>query len=62
MVPVKTLMWGIIKEPERAEEILMSARIVWVTNEENARLSDMGFAHNRPDPVECYRLAGIEIV
>ncbi len=61
MVPVKSMMYAVIADPARTEEILRSARIVWVTRSENDRLNELGFAHNRPDPETCYTQAGILI-
>lgn len=62
MVPVKNLMYGIINEPHRAEELLRTARIVWVTRAENDRLNELGYAHERPDPQKCYEEAGISVL
>jgi hypothetical protein len=61
MVPVKNLMYAVIAAPEKAEEILRSAMVVWVTRAENTRLNDLGYAHNRPDPQKCYEEAGIKV-
>ncbi len=62
MVPVKNLMYAIIAEPSRAEELLRSAMIVWVTRAENDRLNQLGYAHERPDPQKCYEEAGIKVM
>ena len=62
MVPVKNLMYAVIAEPHRSGEILQTAKIVWVTRDENARLNSLGYAHNRPDPARCYEAAGIEVL
>ena len=62
MVPVKNLMYAVIADPSKAEEILCSAKIVWVTRGENDRLNELGFAHNRPDPIKCYADAGIQVL
>jgi hypothetical protein len=61
MVPVKNLMYAVIADPSKAEEILRAALIVWVTRAENQRLNDLGYNHNRSDPRKCYEEAGIEI-
>lgn len=61
MVPVKNLMYDIIDEPHRTEELLRSAKIVWVTRAENDRLNELGYAHERPDPHKCYKEAGIKL-
>lgn len=62
MVPVKTMLWAIINNPEDAEAILLSACTVWVTKEENDKLNELGYANDRSDPAEAYRQAGIELV
>jgi hypothetical protein len=62
MVPVKNLMYAVIADPSKAEEILRTALIVWVTRAENQRLNELGYNHNRPDPRKCYEEAGIEVL
>lgn len=62
MVPVKNMMHAVIASPSKAEEVLRSAKIVWVTRDENDRLNDLGYAHNRPDPEDCYAEAGIQVL
>lgn len=62
MVPVKSLMYAVIADPSKTAEVLQSAKIVWVTRTENQKLNDLSFAHNRPDPVNCYEQAGIVVL
>lgn len=62
MVPVKNLVYAVLDEPCRAEEILRKAVIVWVTRDENERLNRLGYAHKRTDPLKCYEEAGIEVL
>jgi hypothetical protein len=59
-IPVKQLVDKLInaKSYNDALAIFMSQEIVWVTNEEEARLP----RSNRPNPDEEYRKAGISVI
>lgn len=64
-VPVSVLRHALLEEPEptaaRCAEILRSARIAWITKDEDRRLTKLGFRHLRPDPEAAYRAASIEL-
>lgn len=64
-VPVSVLRRALLEEREptsaRCAEILRTARIAWITKDEDRRLTKLGFRHLRPDPEAAYRDASIEL-
>jgi hypothetical protein len=62
-VPLEEVFKKLLKDPNNAEQILLNNNtIVWVTKEEDSRLTKLGYRSNRPDPDKAYEEAGIQIV
>jgi predicted transcriptional regulator len=66
IVPVKKLAKEILdarKEPiEKIVEILLSSEIAWILKCEDDELTKRKFRSTRNNPMECYRICGIELV
>tara|TARA_X000001316_G_C922245_1_gene37224 strand:+ start:3716 stop:4180 length:465 start_codon:yes stop_codon:yes gene_type:complete len=60
--PLEEMWQKLIAEPDKTTSILDSENIiVWVTREEDNKLTELGYRSKRPDSDKAYQEAGIEI-
>jgi hypothetical protein len=60
--PLEEMWKKLIAEPEKTTEILNKENvIVWVTREEDNKLTELGYRSKRPDSDKAYREAGIKL-
>jgi hypothetical protein len=60
--PVEEIWLKLLESPENTGDILKTHHVVvWVTREEDNRLTELGYRSKRPDSDKAYEEAGIEI-
>ncbi|MEU9379465.1 hypothetical protein AB0D38_00030 [Streptomyces sp. NPDC048279] len=64
MTPVAQTVSALIvaDSAEKVLQIVSGLRLAWITKEEDARLTALGYRHKRPDPDAAYAEAGITLL
>lgn len=65
LTPVAMLVQQVIDAPDAGEIVAVldrGLRLAWITKAEDARLTQLGYKHKRPDPDAAYAEAGIALV
>lgn len=64
MQPIASVRTAVAKaaSPEEVVQILRrEVRLAWITKEEDARLTALGYGYKRPDPDAAYAASGIQL-
>jgi hypothetical protein len=65
MVTVADIIDAVLQaddEESATDALACRIRVAWILKEEDARLTDLGYRHRRPDPDAAYAHAGIKLL